>query len=100
MAPRVNRIGLEPLTYKGGKPTLCRGCGHNAISERIIDAFFEMGIDPGRVIKLSGIGCSSKSPAYFLGGSHGFNTVHGRMSSVGTGAMLANGKLIAIGISG
>ena len=100
MAIKSNRIGLEVMPYRGGKTTLCAGCGHNAISERIIDAFFEMGIDPGRVIKLSGIGCSSKSPAYFLGGSHGFNTVHGRMPSVGTGAMLANGKLIAIGISG
>src|SRR5215467_3820543 len=101
MAPiKVNRIGLEPQVYKGGKTTLCAGCGHNAISERIIDAFYEMGVDPRRVIKLSGIGCSSKSPAYFLGGSHGFNAVHGRMPSVGTGAMLANQKLIAIGISG
>ena len=88
------------MIYKGGKTTLCAGCGHNAISERIIDAFYEMGIDPQQVIKLSGIGCSSKSPAYFLGGSHGFNAVHGRMPSVGTGAMLANKKLIAIGISG
>ena len=93
-------IGLEPQIYKGGKTTLCAGCGHNAISERIIDAFYEMGVDPSQVIKLSGIGCSSKSPAYFLGGSHGFNAVHGRMPSVGTGAMLANQKLIAIGISG
>jgi 2-oxoglutarate/2-oxoacid ferredoxin oxidoreductase subunit beta len=97
---KVNRIGLEPQIYKGGKTTLCAGCGHNAISERIIDAFYEMGIDPTQVIKLSGIGCSSKSPAYFLGGSHGFNAVHGRMPSVGTGAMLANHKLIAIGVSG
>ena len=97
---KVNRIGLEPQTYKGSKTTLCAGCGHNAISERIIDAFYEMGVDPRQVIKLSGIGCSSKSPAYFLGGSHGFNAVHGRMPSVGTGAMLANKKLIAIGISG
>src|SRR5216684_1982713 len=97
---RVNRIGLEPQVYKGGKTTLCAGCGHNAISERIIDAFYEMGVDPRQVIKLSGIGCSSKSPAYFLGGSHGFNAVHGRMPSVGTGALLANKKLIAIGISG
>ena len=100
MAVRVNRIGLEPQVYKGGKTTLCAGCGHNAISERIIDAFYDMGVDPRRVIKLSGIGCSSKSPAYFLGGSHGFNAVHGRMPSVGTGAMLANKKLIAIGVSG
>jgi 2-oxoglutarate ferredoxin oxidoreductase subunit beta len=100
-APRkTNRIGLELQPYRGGKTTLCAGCGHNAISERIIEAFFEMGIDPRQVIKLSGIGCSSKSPAYFLGGSHGFNSVHGRMPSVGTGAMLANHKLIAIGVSG
>src|SRR6187399_3579030 len=97
---KVNRIGLEPQIYKGGKTTLCAGCGHNAISERIIDAFYEMGVDPKRVVKLSGIGCSSKSPAYFLGSAHGFNAVHGRMPSVGTGAMLANQKLIAIGVSG
>src|SRR4030095_16808693 len=75
-------------------------CGHNAISERVIDAFYEMGVHPSQVIKLSGIGCSSKSPAYFLGGSHEVNAAHGRMPSVGTGAMLANGKLIAIGVSG
>jgi 2-oxoglutarate ferredoxin oxidoreductase subunit beta len=97
---KTNRLGLELQPYRGGKTTLCAGCGHNAISERIIDAFFEMGVDPRRVIKLSGIGCSSKSPAYFLGAAHGFNAVHGRMPSVGTGAMLANGKLIAIGVSG
>src|SRR6185437_9140428 len=97
---KVNRIGLEPQIYKGSKTTLCAGCGHNAISERIIDAFYEMGIDPRQIIKLSGIGCSSKSPAYFLGGSHGFNSVHGRMPSVGTGAILANRKLLAIGVSG
>src|SRR5918995_503343 len=97
---KINRIGLEPQVYKGGKTTLCAGCGHNAISERIIDAFYEMGVKPSDVVKLSGIGCSSKSPAYFLGTSHGFNAVHGRMPSVGTGAMLANGRLIAIGVSG
>src|SRR5690349_5551501 len=97
---KTNRIGLEHTLYRGGKTTLCAGCGHNAISERIIDAFYEMGIDPKHVIKLSGIGCSSKSPAYFLGSSHGFNSVHGRMPSVGTGAVLANRKLIAIGVSG
>jgi 2-oxoglutarate ferredoxin oxidoreductase subunit beta len=97
---KTNRIGLDLQPYRGGKTTLCAGCGHNAISERIIDAFFEMGIDPRQVIKLSGIGCSSKSPAYFLGGSHGFNSVHGRMPSVGTGALLANRKLLAIGVSG
>jgi 2-oxoglutarate/2-oxoacid ferredoxin oxidoreductase subunit beta len=97
---KVNRIGLELQPYRGGKTTLCAGCGHNAISERIIDAFFEMGVNPKDVIKLSGIGCSSKSPAYFLGGSHGFNSVHGRMPSVATGALLANRKLLAIGVSG
>jgi 2-oxoglutarate/2-oxoacid ferredoxin oxidoreductase subunit beta len=97
---KVNRIGLEMQPYRGGKTTLCAGCGHNAISERIIEAFYEMGVDPRMVVKLSGIGCSSKSPAYFLGAAHGFNAVHGRMPSVGTGAMLANRKLIAIGVSG
>jgi 2-oxoglutarate ferredoxin oxidoreductase subunit beta len=97
---KINRIGLELQPYRGGKTTLCAGCGHNAISERIIDAFFEMGVDPRDVIKLSGIGCSSKSPAYFLGGAHGFNSVHGRMPSVATGALLANKKLIAIAVSG
>src|SRR5215472_6811277 len=97
---KVNRIGLEPQIYKGGKTTLCAGCGHKAISERIIDAFYEMGVEPKRVLKLSGIGCSSKTPAYFLGAAHGFNSVHGRMPSVGTGALLANGKMLAIGVSG
>ena len=97
---RVNRIGLASKDYRGTKTTLCAGCGHNAISERIISACYEMGVNPERVIKLSGIGCSSKSPAYFLGSSHGFNAVHGRMPSVGTGAMLANQHLIAIGVSG
>jgi 2-oxoglutarate ferredoxin oxidoreductase subunit beta len=86
--------------YRGGKTTLCAGCGHNAISERIVEAFWEMGVRASDVIKLSGIGCSSKSPAYFLGNAHGFNAVHGRMPSVATGAMLANKKLLAIGISG
>jgi 2-oxoglutarate ferredoxin oxidoreductase subunit beta len=97
---RTNRINLDVTSYRGGKTTLCAGCGHNAISERIIDAFFEMGVNPEHVIKLSGIGCSSKSPAYFLNPSHGFNAVHGRMPSVATGAMLANKDLLAIGVSG
>jgi 2-oxoglutarate ferredoxin oxidoreductase subunit beta len=100
MTGKPNRIGLELIDYKGSKTTLCAGCGHNAISERIIDACYEMGVDATQVIKLSGFGCSSKSPAYFLSKSHGFNAVHGRMPSVATGAMLANKKLIAIGISG
>jgi len=97
---KTNRIGLELATYRGSKTTLCAGCGHNAISERIIDAFYELGTDPKRVIKLSGIGCSSKTPAYFLGGSHGFNAVHGRMPSVATGALLANASLQGVGVSG
>jgi 2-oxoglutarate ferredoxin oxidoreductase subunit beta len=98
--PKTNRIGLTVLDYRGGKTTLCAGCGHNAISERIIDAFYEMGIKPERVAKLSGIGCSSKSPAYFMSRSASFNTVHGRMPSVATGAVLANRKLIALGVTG
>jgi 2-oxoglutarate ferredoxin oxidoreductase subunit beta len=97
---KTNRLGLELATYRGSKTTLCAGCGHNAITERIIDAFFEMGVDAHKVVKLSGIGCSSKSPAYFLNQSHGFNSVHGRMPSVATGAMLANKTMLAIGISG
>lgn len=97
---KVNRIGLEVNIYRGSKSTLCAGCGHNAITERIIEAFYELGVEPHRVAKLSGIGCSSKSPAYFLGTAHGFNAVHGRMPSVGTGAMLANRTLVALGVSG
>ncbi len=97
---KTNRIGLTVLDYRGGKTTLCAGCGHNAISERIIDAFYEMGVQPERVAKLSGIGCSSKSPAYFMSRSHSFNSVHGRMPSVATGAVLANRKLVMLGVSG
>jgi 2-oxoglutarate ferredoxin oxidoreductase subunit beta len=88
------------LDYRGGKTTLCAGCGHNAISERIIDAMYEMGVKPERVAKLSGIGCSSKSPAYFMSRAHSFNAVHGRMPSVATGAVLANRSLMALGVSG
>src|ERR687883_998458 len=98
--PKTNRIGLTVLDYRGGKSTLCAGCGHNAISERIIDAMFEMGVKPERVAKLSGIGCSSKSPAYFMARSHSFNAVHGRMPAIATGAMLANRNLLALGVSG
>jgi len=97
---KVNRIGLEVLKYKGSKTTLCAGCGHNAVSERIVECFYEMGIQPWSVAKFSGIGCSSKSPAYFLGLSHGFNAVHGRMPAVATGAMLANRHLLGIGVTG
>ena len=97
---KTNRIGLDVNYYKGEKTTLCAGCGHNAISERLIQAFYDMGVSPYQVIKLSGIGCSSKSPAYFLGYSHGFNAVHGRMPSIATGALLANRSLIGVGVSG
>jgi 2-oxoglutarate ferredoxin oxidoreductase subunit beta len=98
--PKTNRIGLQVLDYRGGKTTLCAGCGHNAISERIIDALYEMGVQPERLMKLSGIGCSSKSPAYFLSRAHSFNSVHGRMPSVATGALLANHTMRALGVSG
>jgi 2-oxoglutarate/2-oxoacid ferredoxin oxidoreductase subunit beta len=97
---KVNRLGLEVLNYKGGKTTLCAGCGHNAISERIVESFYDMGVDPMNVAKFSGIGCSSKSPAYFLGLSHGFNGVHGRMPAIATGALLANRTLTGIGVTG
>jgi 2-oxoglutarate ferredoxin oxidoreductase subunit beta len=97
---KVNHIGLEVINYKGGKTTLCAGCGHNSISERIVECFYELGIDPYTVAKFSGIGCSSKSPAYFLGLSHGFNGVHGRMPAIATGALLANHTMMGIGVTG
>jgi 2-oxoglutarate ferredoxin oxidoreductase subunit beta len=97
---KVNRIGLEVLPYKGARTTLCAGCGHNAISERVIECFFELGIEPWKVAKFSGIGCSSKSPAYFLGLSHGFNGVHGRMPAIATGAILANRHMLGLGVTG
>ncbi len=96
----TNRIGLMMQDYKGKDSTLCAGCGHDAITSQIIKAFFEYGLWPHNVIKLSGIGCSSKTPAYFLNRSHGFNAVHGRMPSIGTGAILANRSLVSVGISG
>ena len=99
-APKVNHIGLPILEYRGGKSTLCAGCGHNAISERIVDAMYEMGVEPERVMKMSGIGCASKSPAYFMNRSFAVNSVHGRMPSVTTGAMLANRTMTALGGSG
>jgi len=97
---KVNHIGLEVLPYKGSKTTLCAGCGHNSISERIIEAFYDLGVNPYTVAKFSGIGCSSKSPAYFLGLSHGFNGVHGRMPAIATGALLANRTLLGLGVTG
>src|SRR3954462_12412406 len=97
---KLNRLGLEVINYKGSKTTLCAGCGHNSISERIVECFYELGIEPYKVAKFSGIGCSSKSPAYFLGMSHGFNSVHGRMPAIATGAMLANRHLVGLGVTG
>ncbi len=96
----LNRLGLPKADYDGSKTTLCPGCGHNAITGGIIQAAWESGLEPHRVAKLSGIGCSSKTPAYFLGHSHGFNAVHGRMPSIATGVHAANRGLLLIGVSG
>jgi 2-oxoglutarate ferredoxin oxidoreductase subunit beta len=95
-----NALGYTHRDYEGAVSTLCAGCGHDSISAAIIQACFELSIPPHRVAKLSGIGCSSKTPTYFLGASHGFNSVHGRMPSVLTGAALANRDLIYLGVSG
>ena len=95
-----NAVGLTKNDYKGQPSTLCKGCGHNSISSQIVQVAYELDIRPHEIIKLSGIGCSSKSPAYFLGMSHGFNALHGRMPSIGTGALMANHHLRAIGVSG
>ncbi len=95
-----NAVGHTRRDYEGKISTLCAGCGHDSISAAIIQACWEMDIEPHRVAKLSGIGCSSKTPDYFLGNSHGFNTVHGRMPSVLTGANLANRELLYLGVSG
>jgi len=95
-----NKLGYTRRDYEGKVSTLCAGCGHDSISAALIEAFYELEIQPHRVAKLSGIGCSSKTPDYFLGNSHGFNTVHGRMPSVLTGANLANRELIYLGVSG
>ena len=99
-APKTNALGLEKTEYRGRDSTLCKGCGHDSISQRIINSVWELGLDQAQVIKLSGIGCSSKTPAYFLGHSHGFNSLHGRMPSVATGALTTNRNLVAIGVSG
>lgn len=95
-----NRVGYTRRDYEGKISTLCAGCGHDSISAAIIQACWELDVEPHRVAKLSGIGCSSKTPDYFLGASHGFNTVHGRMPSVLTGAQLANRELLYLGVSG
>jgi 2-oxoglutarate/2-oxoacid ferredoxin oxidoreductase subunit beta len=96
----VNLIGLSMADYKGAPSTLCSGCGHDAITSQIIKAFYEMGVDPSQVAKMSGIGCSSKSPAYFLSTAYGLNAVHGRMPATATGAVLGNHQLTCIGVSG
>ncbi|MFT6274654.1 MAG: 2-oxoglutarate ferredoxin oxidoreductase subunit beta [Halioglobus sp.] len=96
----VNDIGYTKADYEGSLSTLCAGCGHDSISGSIIKACHELSIPPHKIAKLSGIGCSSKSPAYFLGQSHGFNSVHGRMPSVVTGAAMANRDLLYLGVSG
>ena len=95
-----NRLGFTHRDYEGTVSTLCAGCGHDSISSAIIQACFELNLPPHRVAKMSGIGCSSKTPTYFLGQSHGFNSVHGRMPTVATGASLANRDLIYLGVSG
>jgi 2-oxoglutarate ferredoxin oxidoreductase subunit beta len=97
---KLNKVGLAKTDYKGGPSTLCQGCGHNSISSQIISAFYELSIKPERIMKLSGIGCSSKSPTYFMNRSHGFNSLHGRMPSLATGASMANRDLKAIGVTG
>jgi 2-oxoglutarate ferredoxin oxidoreductase subunit beta len=97
---KVNDIGFTKQDYEGALSTLCAGCGHDSISAAIVDSYFAMNIEPHRVAKISGIGCSSKTPTYFLGKAHGFNSVHGRMPSVATGANMANRDLQYIGISG
>src|SRR5512133_4148805 len=96
----ANALGFTRRDYEGAVSTLCAGCGHDSISAAIIQACFELDLPPHRIAKLSGIGCSSKTPTYFLGKSHGFNSVHGRMPSVLTGANLANRELIYLGVSG
>lgn len=95
-----NKLGLSERDYEGAVSTLCAGCGHDSVTAAIIQAVFELGIEPHKLAKMSGIGCSSKTPAYFVSQSHGFNSVHGRMPSVTTGANAANRDLTYIGVSG
>ncbi len=99
-APSCNRIGLAKTDYTGKPSTLCKGCGHDSITNCIIQAYYELAVPPHEITKLSGIGCSSKTPTYFVERGHGLNSVHGRMPSVATGAKVANKKLTMIGISG
>jgi 2-oxoglutarate ferredoxin oxidoreductase subunit beta len=99
-APATNRVGLTVKEYGGSKSTLCVGCGHDVITRQITQAMYEMSIPPHKVAKLSGIGCSSKTTAYFADRGHGFNAVHGRMPAVATGALVVNSSLVGIGVSG
>jgi 2-oxoglutarate/2-oxoacid ferredoxin oxidoreductase subunit beta len=99
-ATSVNRIGLARAAYKGAATTLCAGCGHNSITNHLIKALYDLDVAPHRLAKMSGIGCSSKTPAYFVDQAHGVNGVHGRMPSLATGAQLANRELILLGVSG
>jgi len=99
-ALKTNALGLTHRDYEGSMSTLCAGCGHDSITAAIIEAAFELDLPAHRIAKLSGIGCSSKAPTYFLQRSHGFNSVHGRMPSVTTGANLANKDLVYLGVSG
>ena len=100
MSATLNRIGLARDAYKGAATTLCAGCGHNSITNHLIKAMYELGVQPHLLAKMSGIGCSSKTPAYFVEQAHGFNGVHGRMPALTTGAQLANRKLLMLGVSG
>src|SRR6266851_4120145 len=95
-----NALGLTRRDYEGSMSTLCAGCGHDSITAALIQAFFELNVPPHRAAKMSGIGCSSKTTAYFMKQSHGFNGVHGRMPSLATGANAANKSLVYVGISG
>ena len=95
-----NKVGYTKADYEGAISTLCAGCGHDSISGAIVQACYEMSLMPNEIAKISGIGCSSKTPTYFLGNSHGFNSVHGRMPSITTGANMANRDLMYLGVSG
>src|SRR5512138_2322736 len=95
-----NALGLTVRDYEGSMSTLCAGCGHDSITAAIVRAFYELDTQPHMVAKLSGIGCSSKTPTYFLGGAHGFNSAHGRMPAIATGAAAANKAITYIGVSG
>ena len=96
----VNALGLTARDYEGSMSTLCAGCGHDSVTSALIQAFFELDVEPHRLAKLSGIGCSSKTPTYFVRDAHGFNSVHGRMPSIAAGANAANRDLLYVGISG